>query len=198
MALFSYLRNMNQDELYSTLREKAEQVAGRAMNTPRDFDFLATRILDKTKGYIAPITLKRFWGYLGDEYRKKPYRSTLNILAQFVGYVSIEAFEESHAGGSMVESDFLTNDSLQVAALEKGAHIELRWYPDRCVTVAYLGMEMFKVVESVNSKLSVGDTFLCGQIIDGEPLTLRCLVHEGNSPVNYVCGRVNGVKYRVI
>lgn len=198
MALFSYLRSMNQDELYSTLREKAEQVAGRAMNTPRDFDFLATRILDKTKGYIAPITLKRFWGYLGDEYRKKPYRSTLNILAQFVGYVSIEAFEESHAGGSLMESDFLTNDSLQVASLEKGAHIELRWYPDRCVTVAYLGMEMFKVVESVNSKLSAGDTFMVSQIVDGEPLTLRCLVHEGMEPTNYVCGRVNGVKYRVI
>ena len=145
---------MNQDELYNILQQKAEQVAGRAMNTPRDFDYLATRIFEKTKGYIAPITLKRFWGYLGDEYRKKPYRSTLNILAQFVGYVSIEAFEESHAGGSMVES--------------------------------------------VNSKLSAGDTFMVSQIVDGEPLTLRCLVHEGMEPTNYVCGRVNGVKYRVL
>ena len=198
MVFFTYLRSMNQEELYQTLREKAEQVAGRAMSTPRDFDYLSTRIFDKTKGYIAPITLKRFWGYLGDEYRKKPYRSTLNILAQFVGYVSIEAFEESHAGGFPVESDFLTNDSLQVTALEKGARIELRWYPDRCMTVVYLGMEMFKVVESVNSKLSAGDTFLMSQIIDGEPLTLRCLVHEGMAPTNYVCGRVNGVKYRVM
>ena len=198
MALFSYLCGMTQDELYHLLQQKAEQVAGRAMSTPRDFDYLSTRIFDKTKGYIAPITLKRFWGYLGDEYRKKPYRSTLNILAQFVGYVSIEAFEESHAGGSQVESDFLTNDSLQVSALEKGARIELRWYPDRCVTAAYLGMEMFKVVESVNSKLSAGDTFMVSQIIDGEPLTLRCLVHEGMEPTNYVCGRVNGVKYRVM
>lgn len=198
MALFSYLCSMTQDELYHLLQQKAEQVAGRVMNTPRDFDYLATRILDKTKGYIAPITLKRFWGYLGDEYRKKPYRSTLNILAQFVGYVSIEAFEESYAGGSQVESDFLTNDSLQVASLEKNTRIELRWYPDRSITVVYLGMEMFKVVESVNSKLSAGDTFMMSQIIDGEPLTLRCLVHEGMAPTNYVCGRVNGVKYRVM
>jgi len=198
MVFFTYLRSMNQEELYQTLREKAEQVAGRAMSTPRDFDYLSTRIFDKTKGYIAPITLKRFWGYLGDEHRKKPYRSTLNVLAQFAGYVSIEAFEESHVGGSPVESDFLTNDSLQVSALEKGARIELRWYPDRCVTAAYLGMEMFKVVESVNSKLSTGDTFMMSQIIDGEPLTLRCLVHEGMAPTNYVCGRVNGVKYRVM
>lgn len=189
---------MNQDELYNILQQKAELVAGRVMNTPRDFDYLATRIFEKTKGYIAPITLKRFWGYLGDEYRKKPYRSTLNILAQFAGYVSIEAFEESHAGGSMVESDFLTNDSLQVASLEKDTRIELRWYPDRCVTIVYLGMEMFRVVESVNSKLSAGDTFMVSQLIDGEPLILRCLVHEGLDPTNYVCGQVNGVKYRVL
>ena len=51
---------MNQDELYSILQQKAEQVAGREMNTPRDFDYLATRIFEKTKGYISPITLKRF------------------------------------------------------------------------------------------------------------------------------------------
>lgn len=189
---------MNQEELYQTLREKAEQVAGRAMSTPRDFDYLSTRIYDKTKAYIAPITLKRFWVYLGGEHRKKPYRSTLNILAQFAGYVSIEAFEEGHVGGSPVESDFLANDSLQVAALEKDARIELRWYPDRCVTVAYLGLEMFRVVESVNSKLSVGDTFMVSQIVDGEPLVLRCLIHEGQAPTNYVCGRVNGVKYRAL
>lgn len=189
---------MNQEELYQTLREKAELVAGRTMNTPRDFDYLSTRIYDKTKAYIAPITLKRFWGYLGDEHRKKPYRSTLNILAQFAGYVSIEAFEEGHVGGSPVGSDFLANDSLQVAALEKDARIELRWYPDRCVTVAYLGLEMFRVVESVNSKLSVGDTFMVSQIVDGEPLVLRCLIHEGQAPTNYVCGRVNGVKYRAL
>ena len=189
---------MNQDELYNLLQQKAESVAGRTMRTPRDFDYLSARIFDKTKGYIAPVTLKRFWGYLGDERRKKPYRNTLNILAQFTGYVSIEAFEEAHAGGSAVESDFLTNDSLQATSLEKDTCIELRWYPDRCVTIVYLGMEMFKVVESANSKLNVGDTFMVSQIVDGEPLTLRCLVHEGMAPTNYVCGRVNGVKYRVL
>ena len=49
-----------------------------------------------------------------------------------------------------------------------------------------------------NSKLSVGDTFHAGQIIEGEPLYLQCLVHEGGQPVNYVCGKVGGVKYRLL
>lgn len=189
---------MNNDEIYNALLLKVEAVAGRKMSTPRDFDYLSMHIQHKTKGYIAPVTLKRFWGYLGDKNRKKPYRNTLDTLAKYAGYIGFDAFQSNFAGNIVVESDFLSNDSLQTQSLQKGTRIELKWYPDRSVTINYEGLEMFKVVESINSKLSVGDTFLCGQIIDGEPLTLRCLVHEGASPVNFVCGRVNGVKYRIL
>lgn len=189
---------MTNDEIHKALQEKAEQIAGRKMNVPRDFDYLSIHILDKTKMYIAPITLKRFWGYLGEKNRKKPYRNTLNVLATYAGYTSFEAFEKNCNGVNDVESDFLPNESLLTQSLRKGTRIELKWYPNRCVTISHEGLEMFKVTESINSKLSVGDTFLCGQIIDGEPLTLHCLVHNGASPANYVCGRVNGVKYRIL
>lgn len=189
---------MDKEQLYEILKQKVELALGRAISTPRDFDYLSTRIFDKTKMYIAPITLKRFWGYLGEEHRKRPFRSTLNILSRYIGYVNIEAFEESWQNGFGVESDFLTNDSLQISSVETGTRIELLWHPDRCVTVEYLGLEMFKVVESLRSKLKVGDTFFITQIIDGEPLILRCLVHDGGAPTNYVCGRINGVRYRVL
>lgn len=189
---------MEKDEIYDILRQKVEHVSGCKIKTPRDFDYLSMRILDKTRNYLSSITLKRFWGYLGEGNRKKPFRTTLNVLAQYVGYCDIDAFENSYNGDAVVGSDFLTNDCLQTHSLRKGTLIELKWYPDRCVTISYEGLEMFKVVESVNSKLSVGDTFLLGMIIDSEPLVLRCLVHKGASPVNYVCGRINGVKYRIL
>ena len=189
---------MDKEKIYDALQQKVENVAGCKMKTPRDFDYLSMRIFDKIKVYVSPITLKRFWGYLGEHNRKKPFRSTLNALAQYAGYTDVDAFESDANGGVSVESGFLANDSLLVSLLQKGALVELKWLPNRCVTISYEGLEMFKVVESINSKLSVGDTFLCGQIINGEPLTLRCLVHEGNSPVNYVCGRVNGVNYKIL
>ena len=189
---------MSNDEIYSALQCKVEQVVGCKMKTPRDFDYLSMRVLDRTKAYVSSSTLKRFWGYLGDGNRKRPYRSTLNVLAQYAGYVDFDAFESNIGSEGPAESDFLPNDSLQAYSLQKGALIELKWLPDRCVTISYEGLEMFKVLETYNSKLCVGDTFLCGQIINGEPLTLRCLVHNGNAPVNYVCGRVNGVKYRIL
>lgn len=185
---------MNED-IYAKLRERVESVAGRKMISPRDFDFLAMRILDSTGSYIASVTLKRFWGYLGKEKQRAPFRHTLNILAQYAGYINYSVFCE-HLENN-IESDFLPNDSLQTNSLQKGSHVEIMWQPDRCITVQYEGLDMFKVVESINSKLSKGDTFFLNMIIDGEPLYLRCLVHDGASPTNYVCGRIGGVKYKV-
>lgn len=186
----------NTKDINKVLQSKVETVAGCRMNTPRNFDFLSMRILDKTKSYVSPATLKRYWGYLGEEKRTKPFRFTLDTLARYVGYTDFESFVNEYHSPSPVQSEFLLNDSLQTTSLQEGAKVQLMWHPDRCVIIQYQGMDMFKVVESINSKLSVGDTFICGQIIDGEPLTLRCLMHNGGLPTNYICGRIDGVKYK--
>ncbi len=65
------------------------------------------------------------------------------------------------------------------------------------VTIRHEGYEVFTVVEAKNSKLSVDDTFRCGLIVEGEPMYLAQLKHEGGEPVSYVCGREGGVKYRL-
>ncbi len=187
----------NTNEIYKKLQEKAELVAGRKMESPRDFDYLSMRILDKTKNYIAPITLKRFWGYLGKKYCAKPYLNTLNTIALYAGYENFNGFSKS-LDDNTTQSDFLPNKCVQISSLRVGDKIQLTWYPDRSVTIQYQGYEMFKTTEVINSKLNVGDTFFIGQIIDGEPLHLRCLVHKGGLPTNYVCGRVNGVKFKLL
>ena len=184
--------------LYDRLREKVEKVKGRAMTTPRDFDYLSSRIFDATRSYVAPTTLMRFWGYIEADKGKRPSRNTLNVLAQYAGYADWERFEQSFDAETELQSDFLPNDCLRTASLTQGDRVQLTWLPDRCVTISYEGMGMFKVIESINSKLSAGDTFLCEQFVDGEALYLRCLVHEGGKPTNYVCGQVNGVKFRVV
>ena len=177
---------------YQELREKVEKVVGRKMEAPRDYDYLSTRIFSSINTYIAPVTLKRFWGYFGKERQKIPFRNTLNILAQYVGYSCFDAFCK---GNGEFVSDFLPNDSLQVSSLQRGDVVEIKWDPGHSVAVQYEGMNLFKVIESVNSKLACGDTFLLGYIIAGEPLFLSCLVHNGNPPINYVCGMVGGVRY---
>ena len=184
------------EALYDKLKEKVEKVAGRAMMTPRDFDYLSSRIFDATRSYVASTTLKRFWGYIEAGKVKRPLRNTLNVLAQYAGYADWECFVQSF--DSEAQSDFLPNNCLRTASLTQGDRVQLTWLPDRCVTICYEGLGMYKVVESINSKLSVGDTFRCGCIIEGEPMYLAQLIHEGGEPVNYVCGRDTGVKYRVL
>ena len=79
-----------QEQNIQRLRETIEVAAGRRMQTPKDFDFLSEMIFDKIHQHISPTTLKRLWGYLSEP--ATPRISTLNLLAQFVGYDSWEAF----------------------------------------------------------------------------------------------------------
>lgn len=185
------------EQIHQMLRERIEKQVGRSIRTPQDFDYLSMRIFDNTKTQVSPSTLKRLWGYIGPE-GNKPRLSTLNILARFVGYSDWESFCTQSTAGGVVQSDFVLNNHLYVSSLQAGCHIRLLWQPNRVVTVRFEGHDMFTVVESINSKLSAGDTFHIGQIIEGEPLYLRCLVHEGGAPTNYVCGREGGVSYQVL
>lgn len=185
------------EQMHKILGERIEKRVGRTIRTPRDFDYLSIRIFDHTKMQVSPSTLKRLWGYV-ESGGSKPRMSTLNILAQFVGYTDWDSFVLESSAGGVAESDFVLNDHVYVNSLNTGCLVELKWHPNRVVTVRFEGHDMFTVVVSENSKLSVGDTFHIGQIIEGEPLYLQCLVHEGGQPVNYVCGKVGGVKYRLL
>ena len=189
---------MEEEEKYRELQHKVEKIAGRKMGAPRDFDYLSLHILDRTRLYIAPITLKRFWGYLGENNRKKPFRNTLNTLAIYAGYTSFDAFEKSLTGDEIICSNYLQNQDVLTAALRIGTRIELKWAPDRCVTIEYEGYDMFRVIESLNSKLMAGDTFHCYHFINNQPLYLRCLIQGDNLPCGYVCGKTGGIQFRIL
>lgn len=72
------------------LRNTIEKALGRKMQTPKDFDVLSDSIFEKTHQNISPTTLKRLWGYLQEP--SIPRSSTLNLLAQYVGFDSWDAY----------------------------------------------------------------------------------------------------------
>lgn len=185
-----------QNDMLEKLKAKLEKTIGREMKTPRDFDFIAARIYALTQAHISSTTLKRMWGYLEKEQNHKPQPFTLNILARTAGYKDWESFEKSSE--EECDSDFINNECLKVSTLIAGDTIRLTWKPDRIVTIRFEGMDMFTVVESVNSKLNKGDTFHVSYMINGEPLQLYCLVHDGGAPCNYVCGRNGGITFNIL
>lgn len=182
-------------DIHDSLKRAVEKAVGREMMTPTDFDYLAVCLFDATKVSVSAMTLKRFWGYLGEKNMRQPRLATLNALAQLVGYTDWMTYYKQSSATGKAESDFLKNNSLVTNSLAKGTLIRLLWHPDRMVIIRHEGYEVFTVVESVNSKLSVGDTFRCGLIVEGEPMYLAGLIHESHEPVSYVCGNKGGVKW---
>ena len=95
-------------------------------------------------------------------------------------------------------SDFILTRHLDTKKLELGYKVNIKWLPDRKLLVEHLGGGKFRVLKSINSKLSVDDTFECPQLIEGERLYVGNLIHhtkEGETvgPINYVAGKLSGI-----
>ena len=72
------------------LRQRLQAAVGMEPRFPRHFAALSDYVLERTNQHISPTTLKRLWGYLDEGVQ--PRKSTLDILAQSVGYGSWEDF----------------------------------------------------------------------------------------------------------
>lgn len=75
---------------FSRLCKAVEEQLGFPLSNPKDFVFLSECIGERLHQRVGVNTLKRIWGRLDDHVT--PRRSTLNILAQFVGADSWETF----------------------------------------------------------------------------------------------------------
>lgn len=185
------------EKKYATLQKIIEKLVGRVINTPRDFDYLSMYIFETMHIQISATTLKRFWGYLPQKKHFVPRISTLNILAQLVGYKDWQDYLDRSEQGKWGESGFTHQNILYTRTLNRGTCIRLVWAPDRMVQIRLEGQDLFTITEVQNSKLSVGDTFICPCFVQNEPLFLHCLVHNGGTPTNYVCGKTGGIRYDV-
>jgi hypothetical protein len=62
--------------------------------TNQDFEELSQRIFEVTAITLSPTTLKRIWGKV--KYDSAPTITTLNTLAQFIGFEHWRAFRQNH------------------------------------------------------------------------------------------------------
>ena len=154
------------------LRQDVEARAGIHPSTPADFETLIALIWNQLHENIALSTLERLWGYVDGA------NNTRNI--------------ERGSSNPFIGEGIHTQD------LTPGRQIEVTWLPNRRCVFRYLGDMRFEVVESVNSKLQVGSTFLTTFFLKGQPLYMDQLTQSGQSPVSYVAGNNGGLQSVVL
>ena len=104
-----------QDAAVTLLLEKIEEQLGRKMMTPKDFDFLAMQVFEKTRQSISVSTLKRIWGYVSS--KGAVSETTLDLLSKFVGYDSFFQFCQQTIESSVSED----KESLPLWRLGRGS-----------------------------------------------------------------------------
>lgn len=180
----------------ATLRMDIEREVKRKIRTPYDFEFLAGVIWERLHENISPTTLKRLWGYIDGADTTR--RTTLCLLAQFLGYADWEAYQTSLATRTDVESAAFEGEGVHIDDLQKGDRVEVTWLPNRRCVFRYEGEAHFVVEEAANTKLHVGDTFDAACFIIGKPMYLDNLqqITNNQSPItnlSYVAGSKNGL-----
>lgn len=178
---------MINENVLRKLTECVKQKFLHSLESPSDFDYLAMQVKKITKEDISATTLKRIFGYIPSG--SKPRRSSLGILARYLGYTGWTDFSEN------VElcSGFVKENIVLESQLHKGDKISVSWMPDRKVTMVALENNRFEVLESHNAKIQSGDELTVMMLILGQPLQAKDVVRDGINMGNYIAGTEGGL-----
>ena len=182
--------NMSTPEI-EELKRIVEQRYGKRLLTTTDFEEFSLHLQNKYRLAVSSSTLKRLYGYVGDMH--KPRVATLDQLAVYIGHRNYTAFVEWLKTTSRYNSSFFNASQVLSSSLAVGDMVEIGWAPNRMLLLEYLGDSTYRVVESHNSKMQLGDTFTTGCFIIGYPLYLPHISRDGELTPAFVAGRNGGL-----
>lgn len=166
-----------------------EKQYGRKLKTTTDFESLSIIIERDTREILSSSTLKRLFGYV--TMKPTPRKSTLDILARFIGNRDFEDYRNKLKDTPLFNSSFFSVKCVYSSDLKDGAQIVIGWAPDRTVTLEHIGNSCFEVKESVNASLIAGDRFEQVCFMLGYPLYISRIFRSGEYTPPYVAG-ING------
>lgn len=167
--------------LNSLQLEKLSEKIGQEVTTPAGASFLCLDIESKTGIALGLNTVKRLVGVISSDV--SPRKTTLNVLANYLGYPSWDLLEEDTA---MEGSDFGRKDIfIEMSDFEEGTEVEVCWKPDRRVIIHHKGNGQYTVIKSENSKLHPGDLLSLSQLAIGFPFIADKVFRNENSLGSY-------------
>ena len=169
--------------------EMLKRKLGSSLRLPSDCELLSLDIEGKTGVRIGATTLKRLIGFADDE--RTPHASTLDVIARYLGYAHWDELMTVEDKGN---SDFDVSDGeVRSADLQPNACVEITYLPDRKVRLLYLGNRLYRVEESENSKLLLGDEVEILNFVLHHPLLVLNVWRSGESLGQFTAGRVSGL-----
>ena len=173
------------------LRNDVEKHIGQALLSPSDFHGLIQQIWNQQRAILSLSTIKRLWGYV--ESNGTPRLSTLNTLAQFLGFADWNAYLVALEQRGGIESALCTGEGIQTADLQAEDRIVVAWQPNRQCIFRYLGDNQFVVEDSTNAKLQQGITFSAARFMIGQPMYLDNILLADSTCTSYVAGKRHGL-----
>lgn len=173
------------------LLQLVEKQYGRKLATTTDFESLSVIIERDTGELLSSSTLKRLYGYVS--LKPIPRKSTLDILARYIGARSYEQFRQTLKDNPTFNSNFFSTKTISSSELKTGDRLRIGWVPDRILTLRYLGDEQYEVLESINSKILVGDRFSQVSFLFGYPLYITSIQRGEETTSSFIAGMQGGL-----
>lgn len=169
--------------------ELLKRKSGSGLRLPSDCELLSLDIESKTGVRIGATTLKRLLGFAQDE--RQPHTSTLDAIAHYLGYAHWDELAKIEDQGN---SDFDSPDGeVRSADLQVGCEVEITYLPDRRVVLFYLGNNRYRIQQSENSKLLVGDEVEILGFVLHHPLLVMQVWRSGQSLGQFTAARISGL-----
>ncbi len=178
---------MDQNAILEKLKACVMRKFNHSLETPSDFDYLSIKVKKATGEDISATTLKRIFGYIQTE--SFPRRSSLGVLARYLGYLGWGNFVEN----AEICSAFVQNDVLLESQLCEGDMVQLEWRPDRKVIIQAMQGKRFQVIESHNAKIQSGDEMTIMMLALNQPRQAFDVIRDGRNIGNYIAGTEGGL-----
>ena len=177
----------------AALKKAVEDKIEKPLSTHSEFTALVEDIQIITGYHTSESTYERLWAYSTRKCKAISIH-ILDVLCKYVGFNNWADFLQYCSSVSPVESeDIIPEGAVDASAITQGTEIRLAWLPDRQMIVRCIGKCRFEVVESVNTGISVGDTFSAIIFQKGRELFLDKYLDATGIEHRYAVGQKNGL-----
>ncbi len=175
--------------LSPVIKKLLERKLGKEIRYSSDIEHLSFDIEKQTNQRVSINTLKRLFGIIPSI--KDPRLYTLDAIARYIDFKNWDNLLESF--DKKGNSDFTTMEEIEIDSLKTGNKISFTYSPDRFVIIEFIEKNLFKVIDSKNSKLLIDDIIETNHFVINYPLLVVNVIRKDKSLGKFTAGITSGI-----